>query len=642
MPVARFKFLFVTTVFLASLLPAQDPTAQTPAAGASPDASVQTLRTTSRAVLVDVIVSDRKGKPVSGLKQEDFTVTEQGKPQSVIFFEEHTGTAPDDAAELPKLPPNTFTNFSPFPTPDAVNVLLLDSLNTRVESQSFVHSQAMKFLKNAKPGSRMAIFSMGLGLHFIQGFTGDPALLMAALNNKKNNEVESSMMIKGQDETNAQSAVVGMMQAPTAAGTTTASPEMISALKEFFAEQDTAQNFDRGFVTLANLQRLATFLTAFPGRKNVIWFTESVPPFLSIGDGPDALAKMASDPGLESEYKKTMNLLAAARVAVYPVDARGVATTGFYQADNKLASTISAPYQITGVDSNPTQIGKDPSVSPAPNAPGAQMSNVNDETTKRNSDQMTQEIFAHDSGGKAFANSNGLSQVIDNISAISSDFYTLSYTPINAKMDGEFRKIEVKVGDRNYALSYRRGYYAIEAGLPGAALMERSQQIQKLAAQNPGAVDPLLAFMDLGMPQSTQIIYRTRIQPLPGAAGTPPTNDTAQGERTTYGVDFVIDLNGLDLKLNSDGNHEGKINISLIAYDRYGKIVSRKDHLVALKIKPDVYAVFQNTGVQLHAEIGVPKGNLWLRTGVYDQNSQRVGTLEVPLSAVTSAETAAQ
>ena len=105
---------------------------------------------------------------------------------------------------------------------------------------------------------------------------------------------------------------------------------------------------------------------------------------------------------------------------------------------------------------------------------------------------------------------------------------------------------------------------------------------------------------------------------------------------------IFIGINGLDLNLNSDGNREGKINISLIAHDRYGKIVSRKDHLVGLKIKPDVYAVFQDTGLQLHAEISVPKGNLWLRTGVYDRVSQRVGTLEVPLSAVVSAETATQ
>jgi hypothetical protein len=183
----------------------------------------------------------------------------------------------------------------------------------------------------------------------------------------------------------------------------------------------------------------------------------------------------------------------------------------------------------------------------------------------------------------------------------------------------------------------------LDSDLPGSAITERNQQIKKLAAQNPGAVDPLLAFMELGMPQSTQIIYKTRIQPVqPGAASTSATNDAAKGQQTTYGVDFLVDLNDLDLKLNPDGNREGKLNISLIAYDRYGKIASRKDHLAALSIKPDVYAIFQNTGVQLHAEIGVPKGNLWLRTGVYDQASQKVGTLEVPLSAVKSVETADQ
>ena len=44
--------------------------------------------------------------------------------------------------------------------------------------------------------------------------------------------------------------------------------------------------------------------------------------------------------------------------------------------------------------------------------------------------------------------------------------------------------------------------------------------------------------------------------------------------------------------------------------------------------------VFQNTGVQLHSELAVPKGNYWLRTGVYDQGSRKVGTMEIALSSV--------
>jgi hypothetical protein len=45
--------------------------------------------------------------------------------------------------------------------------------------------------------------------------------------------------------------------------------------------------------------------------------------------------------------------------------------------------------------------------------------------------------------------------------------------------------------------------------------------------------------------------------------------------------------------------------------------------------------------VQLHGEIAVPKGNYWLRTGVYDRNSRKVGTMEISLSAVKPVETAA-
>ena len=173
-------------------------------------ADVQTtLRVSSRAVVVDVVVTDQHGKPVTGLKQGDFSVTEQGRPQDIDFFEEHHASQSAAPVEMPKYPPNVFSNFSPFPQPPAVNVLLLDSLNTRMENQSYVHQQALKFLKCAKPGSRMAIFTMGLGLHFIQGFNDDPAVLLAALKNKKNNAVETSVMLKGKDETNAQDRSLG-------------------------------------------------------------------------------------------------------------------------------------------------------------------------------------------------------------------------------------------------------------------------------------------------------------------------------------------------------------------------------------------------------------------------------------------------
>ncbi len=222
--------------------------AQTQQPGSEIQAQAPSLTITSRAVVVDVIVTDSSGKPVTGLPKDAFSVTEQGKPQTISFFEENgVAASPVQRVEMPKLPPDVFTNFSPFPQPPAVNVLLLDSLNTRMEDQSVVHSEAMRFLKSAKPGTRTAIFTMGLALHFIQGFNDDPAVLVAALNNKKNIEVENSSMLESQMGTNAEAKI------PSLAG--------------FFAEQAASQTVDREFRTIANLQRLAAFLQGFPGGR---------------------------------------------------------------------------------------------------------------------------------------------------------------------------------------------------------------------------------------------------------------------------------------------------------------------------------------------------------------------------------------
>jgi hypothetical protein len=144
--------------------------------------------------------------------------------------------------------------------------------------------------------------------------------------------------------------------------------------------------------------------------------------------------------------------------------------------------------------------------------------------------------------------------------------------------------------------------------------------------------------MDLGMPQSEQILYKVRI--LPSVAG---ENEPAEKKnKNHYKVDFAIDLKDLDLKLDKNGLHNGTLNVSLIVYDRYGNIISREDHVAELNIKPDAYAVFESTGVQLHAELAVPKGNSWLRTGVYDQGSRKVGTMEVALSSVVPLQASAK
>ena len=594
------------------------------AAAGNPNNPDTTLRVNSRAVLVDVIVTDHKGNPVTGLKQDNFAVTEQGKPQAISYFEEHNNAMQAEEAkkfEFPMLPPNVFRNFSPIPLPPAVTVLLLDALNTPLADQMYLRKAAQKYLKTLKPGSRLAIFTMSMRLSFVQGFADDPAVLAAALGYQKNNKSEPAVLLQSQEESNAQSAVVGMMSAQQAAGggttTTAASPEAIAAFQQFLQETQYAQESDREYRTMQNLNQLAAYLGAFPGRKNVIWMSGAFPLALF---GQTAMR-------FDESIQKTINLLAAGRIAIYPVDVRGAATQQLYSAENKMDPTISSPQQLLGPPPGMTQ--------GSPNAGNGGFSDsLRTENRNKDASDSTMDMLARETGGKSFANQNDLSGIIGKVIEGSSNFYTISYTPTDAKMDGSFRNIDVKVGEGNYTLSYRRGYIARDEDLPGAA-QTLQQQAAQHASINPATVDPLAPFMDFGLPQTEQILYKTLVQHMPPkAAGVADAKPSMKGPMDRYSVDFAIDLKDLRLKLDSDGLHKGTLNLSLIVYDKYGQISSPEDHLVNLNIKPDVYAIFEKAGVQLHGEVSVPKGQYWLRTGVYDQASRKVGTMEVPLSSV--------
>ena len=132
------KELSICILVLGSMCVTRQLKAQDNPSATGSDASLQI---TSRAVVVDLVVTDHKGVPVRGLKQSDFIVLEQGKPQTVSFFEEHSVSSKAEPAEFPTLPPNVFSNFSPTGQPPAVNVLLLDSLIFRWKTRSLFISR---------------------------------------------------------------------------------------------------------------------------------------------------------------------------------------------------------------------------------------------------------------------------------------------------------------------------------------------------------------------------------------------------------------------------------------------------------------------------------------------------------------------
>ena len=143
----------------------------------SPQSSAPTIQVYSRETVVDVVVTDAKGEPVRGLKQSDFTVKEDGKPQTVRSLKESGSGGTVVQRVLPKLPPGVYSNVEAMLVSGPVNVILMDALNTSGGDEARMRRETIEYLKSMPAATQVAIFvlSPNKGLRMLQGFTSDGA-----------------------------------------------------------------------------------------------------------------------------------------------------------------------------------------------------------------------------------------------------------------------------------------------------------------------------------------------------------------------------------------------------------------------------------------------------------------------------------
>jgi VWFA-related protein len=533
-----------------------------------------TLKYEVRVVLVDVVVTQKKGRPAPGLRREDFQVLEDGKPQAISFFEEHTG-APAKPVELPPTTPNTYTNASAANSSDSMNVLLLDWLNTQPQDRKFVQTQIAEYLRRTPSGTSLAAFVLSSRLQMVQGFTSNPAEVLAALDNhqKSGASMRASALLPGATQAAADQQIVDMMV------TMQAAPAAVQAVTNEQGDFAASQTDKRVGTTLQALQELARYLSGLPGRKNVIWFSSAFP--INIFPGRDVPRQYGA------ELKRTADLLADSRVSIYPVS-----TTGMGQG-------FSADIQMR-------------------RGPGSAELNGNPAAN-----QISMEALAKGTGGIAFYNTNGLSDALEHAVEVGSHYYTLTYTPTNAALDGKFRKIDVKVLHGGYKVAHRVGYYA------GDAKSDAATQ-QSLAA------DTLPRLVRFGMPDIAQIPYTVTVSPknLLSEAGEPGDGSAAPSNQPTrrYVLDFTIPPAGLKLKTSPDGVFRDSVSMMIVAYTLEGQLLNVVTREFPIALQLDDYTYARQHGVRLRGQIDVPSGDVVLHTGVTEQNSSNAGTLGIPLS----------
>jgi VWFA-related protein len=599
--------------------------------GQGESANITTIRTYSNLVVIDVVVSDSKQNAVHGLTADSFTLTENGKPQTIKHFEEHTAMPPAETAKLapgPKLPPGLFTNQTPTPANGPVNVLLLDYLNTPLASQPYARQQLIDFLNKAPAGTRIAIFGLTSSLTMLQSFTSDPEILKNALTKKKGAPQASEILndsVNGGPQTNT-TLSDNFKSDALDAQQELANIDRFQALQTAF-EQDMRSKF-----TLNAFNLLARYLVGIPGRKNLIWFSGSFPlsvePQVGLQDAFDSVVRN------DEEVRKTDNLLTRAQIAVYPVDARGLFNNPANSAINGASfnSAGNGGLSLTGDGGSP--VG--PVITPV-SAAASDANSQMDFLQQTAQEHETMQEMAEDTGGHAFINTNNLTQAVAKAIENGSNYYTLTYTPSNSQWDGKFRAIKIKVDQPGVKLSYRNGYYADDPN-------DRNRNIAATAATVLARPTTMSTAMMRGGPDPTEILLRVRVRPGAEPPADDPVKDNqvnpdpkvkAAGPYKYYGVDVVPDRREISCPADANGNHRCSVEMATYVSDRDGQLIVKADKRLNGSLSPTNYAEMLKTGMAFHQEISVPvKGEYYIRTAVHDLTSDRVGAVEVPVASV--------
>jgi VWFA-related protein len=503
------------------------------------------LKAITRLVVVDVVATNKNGQSVTDLKPTDFTVLEDGVPQQVRSFSFQNGRQLSVATAKPaspkSLPSNIVTNVPEYTSDGCLNVILLDSLNTMTLDQIGARDHALRALEQFPPGRAVAVYALQTKLQVLHDFTDDSAELKKAIESFK---AENSILIE--NPTNGPKY------------------EYVDPQLEQIANE-AGKNWTekRLYSTLEAMNSLARALSGYPGRKNLIWVSGGFPQMINI-----------IDKNYTAAITRTADLLSNAQVAVYPVDARGSATSAVFTAQNGKGG-MTGPAIMTG-------LSKEAAV------------------RFESHGAMTQ--LADLTGGKAFFDNNDLGLGIVRSMDDGSTYYILGYYPLNKKWNGKFRTIAVKTSCPDIMLRYRTGYLATDA-------TTNQKQAEAQRAEEFGQA------LNLDFPVSTALLFQAGILP--------PSSIKKNGKVT---VNFLVDAHQIGFERQGDGLQHAMLDYAVEVYSEKGKQIKTDVTSIEVALPPEPFKKVLRNGFPYQKTFDLAPGTYVLRLGIRDNRTGLIGS----------------
>ncbi len=527
-----FRYSMIAAVLCGSLTLAH---AQESASQNDQPASPYSLSLNTKLVVEDVTVFDRQGHPVKGLPASAFHISDDGAPQTLRSFQEVDSTQ-NAAAAPPAGSDRILTNATPTSNSGPIVVLLLDPSTMQLEDQMYLRIQALKFVAGAPDDLSIAVFCVN--------HSGVPVLLQPLTRNKA------------------------------------ALRKAISASVPR-ASRPPANAFDNAIAELSNI---AADLRTVPGRKSVLWLAGAFP----LYQPPEYIEERSEDPSLKRDAFRAVQ---EARLAIYPIDVRGVQMGGL---------------GLAAVTNNARPLSES-------------------ERQYGQADEM--DGLAEVTGGQAFYSNNDVAGLLQHAVQLATAGYTLSYQPANAAKDGQWHQVKIRV-DGSYTVRYRTGYYAPggTAAEPDAAAravasngsdVSQAQHSKHAAKAKPGGNAK-------STPDEQPLIFQAQILSL-----------TQSGKTQQVKVRYVIAPDQLLFDKNPAGH--AHFQVAALAYNADGDVLSHAMEVIDTHYSNQQMMLAGRIGVPADQTLEIAKGANYILLAVEDLQTQKVGLVQLPVEQARDA-----
>jgi VWFA-related protein len=326
---------------------------------------------------------------------------------------------------------------------------------------------------------------------------------------------------------------------------------------------------------IETLQQIAVYLRQLAGRKNVLWFSGGSTLYLR----DDAAVYVNS-----AEWRDLYDELERERIAVYPIYARGLT-----------------------IYSGPTMWAQ----------------------------QGLMSETARATGGQAFFNNNGLTEMARHVLSSDGSFYTLTYSPHDFHFDNKWHKVRVKLDEESYELSYRRGYFA-DGSAGGAESREKTATRTRLMPDGKK--------VQLPETHSLPIIFQAQVLPASAAgpasalqiAASKPAPAPKKGS-VPFSIRYSLPAVAFTPQ-NVDGQSKVIFGVAAVVLNRDGRVVDKHAERVTMTRKEDVLRLHPEVPFVFDQRLDLKKEDDYLYLAVWDMTSGRLGTLQIPLQVPRTAK----